>query len=53
MEDVVNLLLNIDGQVDIAHNGDLEDFLSAIGDDGEYEVVVKMKELLIKEEDGV
>lgn len=42
MEDVVDFSLNIGYQVDVAHDRDLEDFLSAISDNDEQKVMVKV-----------
>lgn len=53
MENVVNLLLDLGDRVDVAHNKDLEVFLSAMSDNNGYEVMVRMEKLLIKKEDGV
>lgn len=52
-KNVVNLLLDLDNRVDVAHDKDLEVFLSAMSDNDEYEVMVRMEKLLIKKEDDV
>lgn len=51
--DIVNLVLDIGGRVDLVHNRDLEDFLFAIHDNDEYEAVVRVEELLIEKRGGV
>lgn len=48
-KDVVQLLLDLGDQVDIAHNYDLKDLLAAMDHDGENEVVIREKKLLIEE----
>ena len=42
MQDVVNLSLDVGYWVYVAYDRDLEGFLSRMGDDGEYEVVVRV-----------
>lgn len=48
-KDVVQLLLDISDQVDIAHKYDLKDLLTAMDHDDENEVVIEEKKPLIEE----
>ena len=48
MEDIVNLLLDVGYQIYVAHDRDLEDFLSTMNNDGEHEAVVRVQALLIE-----
>lgn len=41
-EDVVNLLLDIGNQVDVAYNRDLEGFLAAIYNDSKHKTMVRV-----------
>lgn len=53
MEDVVNLLLDVGDWVDISYNWDLKGFMAAMGDNSQYEVVIKVEQPLIEERSGV
>lgn len=48
-EDMVNFLLNISNQVDVVHDGDLEDLLVVMSHKSEYKVVIRAEKPLIEE----
>lgn len=42
IEDIVNILLNVDYRVYIAHNGNLKDLLFTMDNNDEHEVMVRL-----------
>lgn len=48
-ENIVNLSMDIDYQVNVAYDWDLKGFLDVIGNDGQHELMVRIKQSLVEE----
>lgn len=48
IENIIDFILIVSNQVDIANNWDLEGLLVVMGDNNKYKTVIRMKTLLIE-----